>query len=204
MPVGFIGVGNIGRPMAHQLMRAGYSLIIHDLSRDAGASLLEAGAVWADSVREVAAQSEIVATCLPGPAEMEQVTLGENGILDALKPGSLYIDHTTNAPALVRQVHEACQRLDVAMIDAPVSGGKERAAFPGDGPQGWRHAVRDASPGVFAGRTSETEAASNWLNEADRSLELPRIHRQLWFCATGARCGPHSTRLTPYCRQMYL
>ena len=68
--------------MAHQLMRAGHSLIIHDLSRDAGASLLGAGAVWADSVREVAAQSEIVATCLPGPAEMEQVTLGENGILD--------------------------------------------------------------------------------------------------------------------------
>ena len=127
MPVGFIGVGNIGRPMAHQLIRAGHSLIVHDLNRDAGASLLAAGALWANSPKEVAAQSEIVATCLPGPAEMERVTLGEDGILDGLKPGSLYIDHTTNAPALVRQVHEACRRIDVAMIDAPVSGGKEGA-----------------------------------------------------------------------------
>lgn len=127
MKVGFIGVGSIGSPMAGQLLRAGHQLTVHDVRRDNAASLLAAGAAWADSPAAVAAGSEVVATCLPGPEEMEQVTLGPAGILEGVRPGALYIDHTTNSPLLVRRVHALSQARDVAMLDAPVSGGTEGA-----------------------------------------------------------------------------
>ncbi len=127
MRVGFIGVGNIGAPMAGQILKAGHTLVIHDVRPDAGGSLREAGATWGDSPRAVAAQCEMVATCLPGPTEMEQVTLGPDGILEGLAPEALYIDHTTNDPTLVRRVHGAFQARGVAMLDAPVSGGMEGA-----------------------------------------------------------------------------
>ena len=127
MKLGFIGVGSIGGPMAAQLLRAGHQLVVHDIRRDAGAALLAAGAVWAASPSAVAAECETVATCLPGPLEMEQVTLGPAGLVDALSPGALYIDHTTNAPVLVRRVHALLRAKGVDMLDAPVSGGMEGA-----------------------------------------------------------------------------
>src|SRR5262249_53995774 len=105
MKIGFIGVGSIGNPMAGQLVRAGHQLTVYDVRRDNAPSLLAAGAAWADSPAAVAAGCEIVATCLPGPKEMEQVTLGPKGILEGVRPGALYIDHTTNSPLLVRRVH---------------------------------------------------------------------------------------------------
>src|SRR5437867_4200519 len=101
MKIGFIGTGNIGAPIAGQLLAAGHALTVHDLRRAAAEPLLAAGAIWADSPAALAAEAEVVATCLPGPAEMEAVCLVPHGIVAALKPGALYIDHTTNAPALV-------------------------------------------------------------------------------------------------------
>ena len=127
MKLGFIGVGSIGGPMAGQLLKAGHQLVVHDVRREAAATLLAAGAVWADSPAAVASQCETVATCLPGPPEMEQVTLGAGGLVDALLRGALYIDHTTNAPALVRRVHALLNAKGVDMLDAPVSGGMEGA-----------------------------------------------------------------------------
>ncbi len=127
MKVGFVGVGNIGGPMAGQLLRAGHALVVHDLHPEAAAPLLAAGAAWANSPGALAADCEIVATCLPGPAEMERVALGPDGLVPSMKPGSLYIDHTTNSPLLVRRVHAALQARGVAMLDAPVSGGREGA-----------------------------------------------------------------------------
>lgn len=127
MKIGFIGVGNIGAPIAGQLLKAGYALVVHDARREAASTLLAAGAVWSDSPAALAAQCEVVATCLPGPAEMEKVCLGSGGIVEQSKPGMLYIDHTTNAPALVRRVHAMLAARDVAMLDAPVSGGMEGA-----------------------------------------------------------------------------
>jgi 3-hydroxyisobutyrate dehydrogenase len=125
--IGFIGAGSIGRPMAGQLLRAGHQLTVHDVRRENAAPLLAAGARWAESPAEAAGASEVVATCLPGPAEMEQVVLGPRGILDAMGPGALYIDHTTNSPLLVRRVHAVLQARQVDMLDAPVSGGTEGA-----------------------------------------------------------------------------
>ena len=127
MNVGFIGVGNIGAPIAGQLLKAGHTLVVHDLRREAANALLEVGAEWSDSPAALAAGCEVVMTCLPGPVEMEQVCLGPGGIVGHLKPGTLYIDHTTNLPALVRRVHEMLAARDVAMLDAPVSGGMEGA-----------------------------------------------------------------------------
>ncbi len=77
MRVGFIGVGNIGLPMAEQILKAGFPLVIHDIRKDAAASLIQQGASWADSPKEVAQQSDVVCTCLPGPPEMEEVVLGD-------------------------------------------------------------------------------------------------------------------------------
>ena len=127
MRIGFIGVGNIGNPMAGQLLAAGHSLVVYDVRRDAAANLLAAGATWADSPRAAAVQSEIVATCLPGPSEMESVALGPDGILEGLAPDTLYVDHTTNSPLLVRKVEAAVRARGAAMLDAPVSGGMEGA-----------------------------------------------------------------------------
>jgi len=127
MKIGFIGVGNIGAPIAGQLLRAGHALVVHDRRREAAAALLAAGAAWAGSPAAVAEQCEAVATCLPGPREMEEVCLGAGALAASLKPGSLYIDHTTNAPALVRRVHALLAAKGVAMVDAPVSGGMEGA-----------------------------------------------------------------------------
>jgi 3-hydroxyisobutyrate dehydrogenase len=127
MKVGFIGVGNIGAPIAGQLLKAGHSLTVHDRRREAAAALLTAGAGWAASPAALASQCEAVATCLPGPREMEEVCLGEGALVSSLKPGAVYIDHTTNAPALVRRVHALLAVKGVAMVDAPVSGGMEGA-----------------------------------------------------------------------------
>jgi 3-hydroxyisobutyrate dehydrogenase len=127
MKIGFIGVGNIGAPIAGQLLAAGHALVVYDVRRDAARGLVEAGATWSDTPAALAAESEIVSSCLPGPVEMEQVCLGPGGIVEHLKPGALYIDHTTNAPALVRRVHAMLAAKDIAMLDAPVSGGMEGA-----------------------------------------------------------------------------
>src|SRR5215469_18082090 len=127
MKLGFIGTGNIGAPIAGQLLQAGHSLLVHDLRRDAAEALLRAGGVWFESAASLADECDVVATCLPGPAEMEKVCLGPDGIVEHIKPGGLYIDHTTNSPAVVRRVHEVLADRGVAMLDAPVSGGTEGA-----------------------------------------------------------------------------
>jgi 3-hydroxyisobutyrate dehydrogenase len=127
MKIGFIGTGNIGAPIAGQLLKAGHRLLVHDIRRAAAEPLLAAGAEWCDTATALAAQCEVIATCLPGPKEMEAVCLGPAGIAAHLQPGALYIDHTTNAPSLVRRVHALLAAKDVAMLDAPVSGGMEGA-----------------------------------------------------------------------------
>lgn len=127
MKIGFIGLGNLGAPIAGQLLAAGHTLLVHDRRRAAGEPLVAAGAQWSPSPAVLAAECEAVATCLPGPPEMEVVCLGPDGIAGGLRAGALYIDHTTNSPPLVRRLHEMLAARGVAMIDAPVSGGMEGA-----------------------------------------------------------------------------
>ena len=127
MRVGFIGLGNMGEPLAGFVLKAGFSLVVHDIRREAAATLLAQGAIWADSPAEVAARCDVICTCVPGPPEMQAVTLGAGGILEGVKPGSVVIDHTTNAPALVRDVGVALQARGTYLLDAPLDGGREGA-----------------------------------------------------------------------------
>src|SRR4051812_13788084 len=125
MKIGFVGTGNIGAPIAGQLLRAGHELVVHDLRPEAAGALLSAGARWSDSPAALAKECAVVVTCLPGPTEMEAVCFGTGNLVPNLQPGALYIDHTTNAPSLVRRVCAILAEKGVAMIDAPVSGGME-------------------------------------------------------------------------------
>ena len=127
MKVGFIGLGIMGASMASNLMKAGHELVVHDIKRDAAAPHLKAGAVWADTPRQVAEATEVVLTSLPGPPEMESVALGENGLLSGMAKGKVYFDLTTNSPAVVRRVHAVFAKKGVHLLDAPVSGGPSGA-----------------------------------------------------------------------------
>lgn len=127
MRVGFIGLGGMGQGMALNLRRAGHDLVVHDLRRESGTALEEAGATWADSVADLARSVDVVFTSLPGPAEMRQVGVGEGGLLSALRPGSAWFDLTTNSPTVVREIHTICREHDVELFDAPVSGGPKGA-----------------------------------------------------------------------------
>ena len=127
MKVGFIGLGTMGRHMASNLMKGGHQLVVNDVRRDAAAPHLQAGATWADTPRAVAEATEVVFTSLPGPAEVEAVALGEQGLGAGLSAGKVYFDLSTNSPALVRKIHEVFKRRGIHMLDAPVSGGPRGA-----------------------------------------------------------------------------
>lgn len=128
MRVGFIGLGTMGGKMAASLQRAGHSLVVHDARREAAEPHLAAGAVWADSPRQIAQDSEVVFTSLPAPSDVEDVALGEDGLLAGMRRGGAYFDLSTNSPGVVRRIHAAFAERGIHMLDAPVSGGPRGAA----------------------------------------------------------------------------
>lgn len=121
--VGFIGLGLMGEPMARNLLKAGHSLVVQNRSRGAVDRLAAAGAVAAGSPAEVAGQSDVIFTMLPGPDEVEQVVLDPGGLAEAMRPGSLLIDCTTSKPVLARRLAERLRERGSGALDAPVSGG---------------------------------------------------------------------------------
>ncbi len=123
MDVGFIGLGNMGNPMARNLIRAGHQLVVHDLREDAAANLVELGARWAASPKAVAAQCRVVFTSLPGPPEVERVVLGPDGVLAGAARGSVLFDLSSNAPPVIRRIAAQAADHGVTVLDAPVSGG---------------------------------------------------------------------------------
>jgi 3-hydroxyisobutyrate dehydrogenase len=127
MNVGFIGLGTMGRHMASNLIKGGHTLVVNDVRKDAAAAHLKAGARWADTARAVAEGSDVVFTSLPGPADVEAVALGDDGLLAGLQRGRVYFDLSTNAPSTVRRLHDIFAKQGIAMLDAPVSGGPRGA-----------------------------------------------------------------------------
>jgi 3-hydroxyisobutyrate dehydrogenase-like beta-hydroxyacid dehydrogenase len=123
MRVGFIGLGNMGGPMALNLIKAGHSLIVHDVRREAAKAHLDKGAKWADSPQALARESELILTSLPGPKDVEAVALGPNGIIHGAVAGTVYADLSTGSPTMMRKLHEAFKAKGVHVLDAPVSGG---------------------------------------------------------------------------------
>jgi len=124
MRIGFIGLGNMGGPMALNLIKAGHSLVVNDIRREMAQPHLAAGAKWAETAADVARDAEIVFTSLPGPKEVEQVCLGgENGIIHGISKGAVYADLSTNSPTVVRRLHGIFAEKGIPMLDTPVSGG---------------------------------------------------------------------------------
>jgi 3-hydroxyisobutyrate dehydrogenase-like beta-hydroxyacid dehydrogenase len=198
MKIGFIGVGNIGAPIAGQLLRAGHALTVHDRRREAAAALLAAGAGWAETPAALAGACEVVATCLPGPPEMEAVCLGAGSLAAALRPGMLYIDHTTNAPALVRRVQAMLAAKGVAMVDAPVSGGMEGAqtrdllAMAGGTPEDFARAKplleTIAKRVMYTGGIGTGSIAKIMHNSATFTLDL--VMAECWTAGVKAGIDP--------------
>jgi 2-hydroxy-3-oxopropionate reductase len=121
--IGFIGLGIMGKPMAINLMDAGYSLIVLDSNRAAG-DLTHKGAEAFSTCREVAAHSEIVITMLPDSPEVKEVIFGSDGVLEGIKSGTIFVDMSTIAPSTAREVYTALKEKGVEALDAPVSGGQ--------------------------------------------------------------------------------
>jgi 3-hydroxyisobutyrate dehydrogenase-like beta-hydroxyacid dehydrogenase len=123
MRIGFIGLGNMGGPMALNLIKAGHALIVHDVRKAAATPHLERGARWAENPQAVARESEMILTSLPGPREVEAVALGVQGIIHGAIAGSVYADLSTGSPTVMRRLHAAFRDKGVHVLDAPVSGG---------------------------------------------------------------------------------
>ena len=123
MRIAFIGLGNMGGPMALNLLKAGHTLIVHDIRREAAAPQLAQGAKWADSAKAAAREGELILTSLPGPKDVEAVALGPDGIIHGAVAGSVYADLSTGSPTVMRRLHAAFKDKGVHVLDAPVSGG---------------------------------------------------------------------------------
>ena len=126
--VGFVGLGTMGARMAANLQSAGYRLVVHDLQRQAASHHLAAGAIWAETPRALAAQSDVIFSSLPEPGDVEAVASGPDGLLAGAKPGTVWFDLSTNSPGVVKQLHARFAAKGAHMLDAPVSGGPQGAA----------------------------------------------------------------------------
>lgn len=123
MRVAFIGLGNMGGPMALNLMKAGHALVVHDVRSVAATPHLERGATWTESPRVAAQGAELILTSLPGPTEVEAVALGADGIIHGAARGVIYADLSTGSPSLIRRIHAVFKEKGLHVLDAPVSGG---------------------------------------------------------------------------------
>ena len=126
--VGYVGLGNLGFHLAMSLLRAGHAVTVTDLHRELADGLIAAGATWADSAAEVAAQSTVVFTCLPSPAVVEAVVCGPHGILEGLARGGTWIDNSTNDRTETLRLAARCAERSVDMLECPVTGGVHKAA----------------------------------------------------------------------------
>lgn len=121
--IGYIGLGLMGKPMARNILRSGYQVIVHNRSRQSVAELVREGALEATSPAEVARDVDIIFTNLPDSPDVEAVALGSQGIMEGAHAGLIYIDNSTIKPATARHVGQKLAEKGVRMLDAPVSGG---------------------------------------------------------------------------------
>jgi len=127
MKTGFIGLGIMGKPMAGNLLRAGYQLVVCNRSQGAVQELVAAGAEAASSPREVGARCGVIVTMLPNSPHVKEVVLGPNGILEGAKPGTVIVDMSSISPLAAREIAGKAAEKGIEMLDAPVSGGEPKA-----------------------------------------------------------------------------
>jgi 2-hydroxy-3-oxopropionate reductase len=125
--IGFIGLGIMGKPMAMNLLKAGYSLTVYDIVPERIKEVVKAGAKAGSSSKDVAEKSEIIITMLPNSPEVKDAVLGVDGVLDGAKAGTILIDMSSIAPLASQEVAKEADKKAVSMLDAPVSGGEPKA-----------------------------------------------------------------------------
>jgi 2-hydroxy-3-oxopropionate reductase len=155
--IGFIGLGIMGKPMARNLIKGGFPLVVHNRSRAKVDELVKEGATAAASPREVAAAVDVIITMLPNSPDVELVTLGPNGIKEGAKRGQLFIDMSTINPIISQKIAKELAASGVAMVDAPVSGGEKGAI--------------DAALSIMAGgETQDFERAAPIFNALGKTI----------------------------------
>jgi 3-hydroxyisobutyrate dehydrogenase len=125
----FIGVGNMGNPMAANLLKAGYPLTVHDISPDKAQNLVSLGAVWADSIAAGCADADVIMASLPGPPQVSEVMLSEHGVLACARAGATIIDTSTSAVELVQSLVSLAKAKDLGFLEAPVTNAVDMAAL---------------------------------------------------------------------------
>jgi 2-hydroxymethylglutarate dehydrogenase len=127
MKIGFIGIGQMGRHMSRRILEAGYNLTVYDTIKEAAVPLLEKGAKWANTPREMAEACEAIFSSLPTPPIIEEVVYGDSGLSRGWKKGDIFVDMSTNSPSVIRKIAQDAVKKGVAVLDAPVSGGTKGA-----------------------------------------------------------------------------
>lgn len=125
--IGFIGLGIMGKPMSKNILKAGYELVVYNRSQDAVSELVAAGAHAVDSPKAVAELADIIITMLPNSPQVKEVVLGEKGVIEGAKPGTIVIDMSSIAPLVSREIAAKLAEKGIEMLDAPVSGGEPKA-----------------------------------------------------------------------------
>ncbi len=121
--IGFIGLGIMGEPMCRNLMKAGYACTVNTRTKSRAEKLLSEGAAWSDSPKDTAGRSDVIITIVTDTPDVEKVILGEDGIIEGIRPGSVVIDMSTISPSATRDMAAALKEKGADMLDAPVSGG---------------------------------------------------------------------------------
>lgn len=127
MKIGFIGLGIMGKPMAKNLLEAGYELIVLDTKEEAMQELVLAGAEKAESGAHLGTVSDVIITMLPNSPHVKAAVLGEKGVIEGVREGSVLIDMSSIAPSASKEIYEELSKVGVDMLDAPVSGGEPKA-----------------------------------------------------------------------------
>ena len=164
--IALIGLGNLGNPVALNLLEAGYPLLIHSLAREEAANLLVRGATWAESVAEAGERGDVLITILPGPAQVRAVMIGEGGALARMKPGSTFIDMSTSSADVALEIQALALPRGVTVLEAPVS-------FLAKAPIGASRA--SASLQIFVGGSKESFDAQLPL-----FLAIGGMHEQIY------------------------
>ena len=127
MKVAFIGMGTMGAPMAMNLLKAGHEVTVHNRTRDREIPVAEAGAHRAASPQAAATAAEVIITCVSDTPDVEAVILGDQGVIHGAAAGAIVVDMSTISPQATRRIASTLAERDIAMVDAPVSGGSEGA-----------------------------------------------------------------------------
>jgi len=127
MKTGFIGLGIMGKPMAKNLLKAGYQLVVYDINLESVKELVAAGAEAGSSPRDIAERTDVIVTMLPNSPHVKEVVLGPNGILEGARPMTIIVDTSSIAPLAAKEISARVMERGVEMLDAPVSGGEPKA-----------------------------------------------------------------------------